>query len=80
MVDESGSLVFDVNNGFSWFVGEVLEFFVLLFIGVVIAFVVSGSWDLTGVVIVVDVLQNLVVFVWLKWLKPLGFFSRVKFK
>ena len=69
MVSKLG-LVVDTNNGFvGLLVTELLEFFCLMFIGIFIAFVLTGSWELTGIVIFVDFLQNLVVFVWLKYLR-----------
>ena len=45
----------------------LLEFLLLLGIGVVIVGLVLGSWDLTPTLVFVDVLQNLIVFVWLKY-------------
>ena len=63
-------LVIDTNNGFFRLIAsEIVEFFALLFIGILIAYVVTGSWDLTGIVIVIDIIQNLVVWVWLKYIK-----------
>ena len=63
-------LVIDTNNGFFRLIAsEIVEFFALLFIGILIAYVVTGSWELTGIVIVIDIIQNLVVWVWLKYIK-----------
>ena len=71
-LDKSGSIVLDTNNGFfKMIASELVEFFGLLFIGIIIAFFITGSWDLTGIVIVVDIAQNAVVWLWLKYLKPL---------
>ena len=69
MVSSSG-LVIDTNNGFFRLIAaEIVEFFFLLFIGILIAFVITGSWELTGIIILVDIVQNLVVWVWLKYLR-----------
>lgn len=76
---DSGGLVLDTNNGFvRLVVTELFEFLFLLVFGIVIAFFLTGSWDLTGVVLVLDICQNFVVWVWLKYLKPLWWVKRRK--
>lgn len=69
MVSRHG-LVCDTNNGFVGLVAsELVEFFVLLLIGIVVVWLLTGSWELTGLVLVLDVVQNGIVWVWLKYLR-----------
>lgn len=49
----------------------LLEFILLLGIGIVIVGLILGSWDLTPTLVFVDVVQNIIVFVWLKWKREL---------
>ena len=47
----------------------LLEFLFLLVIGIVLVGFIVGSWDLTPTLIFVDIVQNLIVFAWLKGFK-----------
>lgn len=76
-MDSGNNLVLDTNNGFFRLIAsELVEFFALLFIGIIIAYFITGSWELTGIVIVIDFLQNAIVWVWLKYIKPLKLHKR----
>lgn len=69
LMDKAG-LIMDTNNGFFKLIAtELVEFFALLFIGILLAFAITGSWELTGIVILIDILQNAVVFIWLKYIR-----------
>ena len=46
--------------------GDIGEFILLLFIGAIVVFVLTGSFEATWIILVVDVIQNLVVYLWFK--------------
>ena len=49
----------------------LLEFVLLLGIGILVCGIILGSFDLTPILVFVDVVQNVIVFVWLKYKREL---------
>ena len=54
----------------------LLEFVILLLIGIVVVAFIMGSWSLTPTLIFVDIVQNLIVFGWLKYKKRIVLFLK----
>jgi uncharacterized membrane protein len=48
---------------------NIIEFILLLLIGMAIVYFITGSIEYTWIIVVVDAAQNLVMFAWFKWLR-----------
>ena len=45
---------------------ELVEFCALLAVGLIVVFFLTGTWEYTGILITVDIIQNLILWIWFK--------------